>query len=451
MTPGAINITGGSKEPLSISFDDNKGVTLTSPKKLTLNADNEIVIKTPKTVTVKGESKVSVLKSKSSNGFSIETDMHFLGSNVIKNGTCRETYAPFDDEPKAGKKPEPVKKEEKKKGFSWGKLAKGVLAGLAVVAVVVVAAVAIAATAGLATGAIVAIGVGAAIAGTAAVASQAFSDKSRGEVSDASTYMLAGAREAFIGAVSGAIFGPFGATEALGGKMLLGGVTNSFESIVRQKLNGEDLNLGTVLFDAGIGAGTAGMFHGAGKVFEKSSPFIKKAINKVGSEISENAKIAKIAFSNMNKGPRPVVLGSNLGNVDEAIDRFAKEFKNAKDVGIEIIDKDTKIFKIKNWDDYPDDYVPKPDENKIWKILEGDEYNQARKEANKVNGKTRKNDPSLKEDKLEIHEVEPVKFGGSPTDEINKVYVQSKVHRKYVTPWWNKVRDAVKKELGKDD
>ena len=115
MTPGAINITGGSKEPLSISFDDKKGVTLTSPKKLTLNADNVIVIKRPKTVTVKGESKVSVLKSKSSNGFSIETDMHFLGGDVIKNGSYRETYVPFDYEPRAGKKPELVKKEEKKK------------------------------------------------------------------------------------------------------------------------------------------------------------------------------------------------------------------------------------------------------------------------------------------------------------------------------------------------
>lgn len=61
----------------------------------------------------------------------------------------RETYPPFKDEPKADQKSEEKqekreekkqeeKKEEKKK-FSWGKLAIGVLAGLAVVVVVTVA------------------------------------------------------------------------------------------------------------------------------------------------------------------------------------------------------------------------------------------------------------------------------------------------------------------------
>ncbi|NRZ57429.1 hypothetical protein DZE42_000568 [Clostridium beijerinckii] len=125
--------------------------------------------------------------------------MHFKGSNVIKDGSDRETYAPFDDEPKAGTKPEPpAPPPEEKKPFDWGKLATNVLAGLAVVALVTVAVVA--------------------VAGTAAVASQAASDISRGEVSDMSTYMSVGAREAFIGAVSGAIFGPFGACEALAGK-----------------------------------------------------------------------------------------------------------------------------------------------------------------------------------------------------------------------------------------
>ncbi|WP_271814566.1 hypothetical protein [Clostridium beijerinckii] len=43
-----------------------------------------------------------------------------------------------------------------------------------------------------------------------------------------STYMAVGAREAFIGEVSGAIF----AGEALAGKMALGGLTNGFESVL---------------------------------------------------------------------------------------------------------------------------------------------------------------------------------------------------------------------------
>ncbi|OOM82381.1 hypothetical protein CLPUN_02590 [Clostridium puniceum] len=250
--------------------------------------------------------------------------MNFKGGNVIKDGSDREAFAPFDDEPKPEPPPPPP---EEKKPFDWGKLATNVLAGLAVVALVTVAAVAIAVTCGAAAPVIGAIAVGAAVAGTAAVASQAISDYNSGEVSDMSAYVSAGAREAFIGAVSGAIFGPFGATEALGGKMLLGGVTNEFESILRQTLNGESINWGTVLFDSGIGAATGGLFQGAGKLFEKASPFAKKAFNKISSEISENTKIA---LSNMQKGPRPVVLGSNLGNADEALGRLAKEFKKVK-------------------------------------------------------------------------------------------------------------------------
>ena len=331
MTPGAVNIKGGSKEPLSISFDDSTGITLKSPKNLNLSASDDIIIKTPANVKVKAQSQIGVVKSGTENGLSIETDMHFKGSNVIKDGSDRETYAPFDDEPKAGTKPEPpAPPPEEKKPFDWGKLATNVLAGLAVVALVTVAVVAVAVTCGAAAPVVGAIAAGAAIAGTAAVASQAASDISRGEVSDMSTYMAVGAREAFIGAVSGAIFGPFGAGEALAGKMVLGGLTNGFESVLRQTLEGKGIDFKTVLFDMGVGAATGGLFHGAGKLFEKASPFVKNAFNKVSSELSENTRIAKIALSNMQKGPRSVVLGSNLGNVDETIGRFTKEFKNVK-------------------------------------------------------------------------------------------------------------------------
>ncbi|NRZ57430.1 hypothetical protein DZE42_000569 [Clostridium beijerinckii] len=112
--------------------------------------------------------------------------------------------------------------------------------------------------------------------------------------------------------------------------MVLGGLTNGFESVLRQTLEGKGIDFKTVLFDMGVGAATGGLFHGAGKLFEKASPFVKNAFNKVSSELSENARIAKIALNNMQKGPRSVVLGSNLGNVDEAIGRFTKEFKNVK-------------------------------------------------------------------------------------------------------------------------
>ena len=58
MTPSALNIKGGSASPISI--DDNKGITITSPKKLTLNADFEIIMKTPKSVKINGVSQINV-------------------------------------------------------------------------------------------------------------------------------------------------------------------------------------------------------------------------------------------------------------------------------------------------------------------------------------------------------------------------------------------------------
>jgi|GEM_PF-665878 len=284
MIPNALNIKGGSPDPLSISFDDNIGVTLTSHQKLTIDAKDDIIMKTPKSVKIQATSQLLINKTGTQSGISMETDIHFLSNEVIENGRDREAFAAIDNTP-----PEPVKKvetvkKEEKKGFDWGKLGKNVLAGLAVVAVVTVAAVAIAVTAGAATGVVVAIGVSAAVSGTAAVASQAISDVKRGEVSDIKDYMWAGGREAFIGAVSGAIFGPFGATEALAGKMALGGVTNGFESVLRQTIEGKGIDFKTVLLDTGFGAVTGGLFHGAGKMFEKASPFVKNAFSKVISK-----------------------------------------------------------------------------------------------------------------------------------------------------------------------
>ena len=114
---------------------------------------------------------------------------------------------------------------------------------------------------------------------------------------------------------------------------------------------------------------------------------------------------------------------------------------------VEIVDKEKGTFIIKDWSNYPDDYVPVPDKNKVWTFLEGDEYNSARDSANTFNRNMRSADPYYANNGLEIHEIEPVKMGGSPTDINNKTAIQSQVHRRYVTPWWNKIRDEVKKGL----
>ncbi|UVK41771.1 hypothetical protein LHFGNBLO_004713 [Mesorhizobium sp. AR10] len=40
---------------------------------------------------------------------------------------------------------------------------------------------------------------------------------------------------------------------------------------------------------------------------------------------------------------------------------------------------------------------------------------------------------------LDVHEIKPVKFGGSPTDASNKVILPREVHRQQITTWWNKL------------
>ena len=142
---------------------------------------------------------------------------------------------------------------------------------------------------------------------------------------------------------------------------------------------------------------------------------------------------------------------SGFAAVDDSLCRRKnggeKDSKGDSSSIVEIVDKEKGTFIIKDWSDYPDDYVPVPDKNKVWTFLEGDEYNSARNSANTFNRNMRSADPYYANNRLEIHEIEPVKMGGSPTDINNKTAIQSQVHRRYVTPWWNKIQDEVKKGL----
>ena len=92
----------------------------------------------------------------------------------------------------------------------------------------------------------------------------------------------------------------------------------------------------------------------------------------------------------------------------------------------------TDEFFIDDWTGYPD--APRP--NGPFRILEGTEYTDARNLANKTNASIHRNRPDLKG--IQIHEMHPVKFGGSPTDIDNKIALSPKEHAKY-TAFWNKV------------
>ena len=64
---------------------------------------------------------------------------------------------------------------------------------------------------------------------------------------------------------------------------------------------------------------------------------------------------------------------------------------------------------------------------------EGAEYDAARSAANAANGTIRR-EQGLVGQAVDVHEIQPVKFGGSATDPANKVVLPRDVHRQQVTP-----------------
>ncbi|OAB45511.1 HNH endonuclease [Paenibacillus glacialis] len=291
LSPTGIDIVSGSKEPLKLTLEDDNGITLTSHKKLLLQADSEIIIQSEKRVVIQAESQIMIVKTGQTSGIAIENEYHILGNQVIADGSDKTSYPIYDDAPQIGTPP-----PEPKPPFSWGKLVGRVLAGIAVVAAVVIVAVVVVATLGAGAAVIGAVAAGAAIAGTAAVVSQAASDIARGEVSGYGAYGWAALRESTIGAISGAIFGPFGAGAVIGGKMTFGAVVNGFESVIRQTMEGEGFSLETLMNDAAIGALTAGLLDSrivkgiGGAVVKKISsvaPWIQKGIGAVGQQFSK--------------------------------------------------------------------------------------------------------------------------------------------------------------------
>src|SRR2546422_5608565 len=41
---------------------------------------------------------------------------------------------------------------------------------------------------------------------------------------------------------------------------------------------------------------------------------------------------------------------------------------------------------------------------------------------------------------IDIHEIQPVKFGGGPTDLGNKILLPRDVHQQVATPFWNQLQ-----------
>jgi len=93
-------------------------------------------------------------------------------------------------------------------------------------------------------------------------------------------------------------------------------------------------------------------------------------------------------------------------------------------------------FSITDWSGYPAG-VPKP--AGPLRLVEGAEYDAARAAANQANNEIRLQQ-GLRGQPVDVHEIQPVKFGGSPTDPANKIILDRTLHRKQVTPWWNQLQ-----------
>jgi RHS repeat-associated protein len=98
-------------------------------------------------------------------------------------------------------------------------------------------------------------------------------------------------------------------------------------------------------------------------------------------------------------------------------------------------------FSILNWEGYPSN-VPKP--KGPFKIITGEMYEAARITANKANAKLRK-DLNLSNTGVDIHEIIPVKFGGSPTNIQNKVFIQNTPTHKQLNKFWRNIQNDVQK------
>ncbi len=87
-------------------------------------------------------------------------------------------------------------------------------------------------------------------------------------------------------------------------------------------------------------------------------------------------------------------------------------------------------FSIIDWTGYPS-HIPRP--TGPFRMIEGAEYDSARSAANSANAALHRADSAF--DDLQLHEIHPVKFGGSPASLANKVAL---THAQHVPAnrWW---------------
>ncbi len=299
MAPDHVHVHGNPAGTMAISLEDGVGVTIRSPKKLTITGKEDIVLFSKKKVIIQAGEQIMAYKTGGTSGIAIEGEYHLLGEKVWADGSDRTAYAAYQDEPQKGTPPPPP---DPPKPFDWGKLGRNVLGGLAIVVGVAALAAFTVATLGAGPVIVGAVAVGAMAAGGIAVGVQAASDIARGEVSDFGEYAKTALRESLIGAVTGAIFGPLGVGGSIAGKMALGGAENAVSDIASQMMQGKkfsEIDWKSVGMSAGLGVATVGVVNSkAGKALGNA---IVTGAKKTPTFIKNGAKASVEAFQNSLK------------------------------------------------------------------------------------------------------------------------------------------------------
>jgi len=147
-----------------------------------------------------------------------------------------------------------------------------------------------------------------------------------------------------------------------------------------------------------------------------------------------------IIFSNMKSENREAALGlaalAIITTKGKAAPGIVKG-ELAAEKGI--LSTEKGAFSVADWTGYPTS-LPKP--TGPFKLLEGAEYDLARKTANNANRLLHKANPEFKG--MQIHEIHPVKFGGDPTNPLNKALLTPEEHRLY-NAFWFKLQNSIKK------
>jgi hypothetical protein len=173
--------------------------------------------------------------------------------------------------------------------------------------------------------------------------------------------------------------------------------------------------------NAGVSAGR-GNWVDAGINLVAAIPVLGDAVK--GAKIAATAGTAAVAASKLSKvtNAAPKLTG-------EVADEFAEGSFSITELG---------------WRGYPEG-VPRP--QGPFRILEGAEYDAARKAANQANQAIRSADRQSLAGQ-HIHEIQPIKFGGSPIDPANKIPLPIDLHVTEVTPWWTRLLRSLQGNSG---